>query len=93
MLCSSPELAKGLLAYYIRSRFYFAAVREQSRILIDGLRNHVRGGTARGMPRSRRRLGSSPLTGHGSGQRLLGQGSMGGAQRDGPFAYWSHAGY
>ena len=29
------------------------------------------GGTATGMLRSRRHLGSSHLTGHGSGQRLL----------------------
>ena len=36
-------------------------------------------GQARGMLRSRSRLGSSPLIGHGSGQRLLGQGAPWGA--------------
>jgi hypothetical protein len=49
MLCSSVGTAKGLLAYYCRARFYFAAVREQAWLLIDQLRDEVHGGERAGI--------------------------------------------
>ena len=47
-MCSSVGTAKGLLAYYCRARFYFAAVREQAWLLIDRLRDEVHGGNGQG---------------------------------------------
>ena len=95
MLCSSVDSAKGLLAYYIRSRLYFAAVREQSWLLIDRLRNYIHGGNGQGFgaqpppPRQqapRRAREWAAAFGGARGARF-----SGGAQRDGPFAYRSHA--
>ena len=97
MLCSSVNSAKGLLVYYCRARFYFAAVREQAWLLIDRLRDQVHGGNGQGyaaqappprMPAPRRAREWAAAFGRGSFNASY---SFGGAQRDGPFAYRSHA--
>ena len=97
MLCSSPATAKGLLSYYVRSRILFAAVREQAWLLIDRLRDEIHGGAGQGfaaqappprMPAPRRAREWAAAFGRGSFNASY---SFGGAQRDGSFAYRSHA--
>ena len=98
MLCSSPSKAKGLLVYYVRARLHFAVVREQAWLLIDRLRSHIHGGNGQGfaaqpppprMPPPYRAREWASAFGRGC---FSGAYSFGGAQRDGPFAYRSHAG-
>ena len=93
MLCSSVGTAKGLLAYYCRARFYFAAVCEQAWLLIDRLRDEVQGGNRQGYsaqappprkPAPRRAREWAAAFGRGSFNASY---SFGRAQREGPFAY------
>ena len=100
MLCSSVGTAKGLLAYFCRARFYFAAVREQAWLKTDRptAGRGARGGNGAGiyaaqappprMPAPRRAREWAAAFGRGSFNASY---SFGGAQRDGPFAYRAHA--